>query len=247
MTIGRQGVDDRLVVDPPAREVAPGLLGGAARTGSSTWCSRSMPGEVLVVGEADRRRWAAGRGRRGCAARRPATAGSWMPICRQSRAWRGADPGLMASWRAAASSMAVSGGQPRAPGHRGAEPHERRVVGVALGHLGRPALPGAVEVGQLARCPEPVVPGQDLGAPGRGAGPGGRAGSPRSPGPRRPSRGWGGRRSPGRPPADPVPAATNSRASEPLPVHGGDAQGEDRRAGHGQGVAEVGARSATTR
>ena len=52
-------------------------------------------------------------------------------------------------------------------GHRGAEPDERRVVGVALRDSGGPALPVAVERRQLVHGVEPVVAGQDLGTPRR--------------------------------------------------------------------------------
>ena len=70
-----QRVDDRLVVDPPALEVPPRLVQVALR-GEVHLLEAAEAVVELRLGEADaRRRERVGR-RRGCAARRPWTAGS---------------------------------------------------------------------------------------------------------------------------------------------------------------------------
>jgi hypothetical protein len=51
------------------------------------------------------------------------------------------------------------------------EEEQHRIGGVALGYVGRPRLPSCVEVGEGVSDSDQLVPGQELGSPGRNTGP----------------------------------------------------------------------------
>ena len=160
-----QGVDDRLVVDPPTLEVEPGVV----RRALGREIDRLEPAEafvellarqtdgrrgerVVVVGDAQR----PGHGTQAVDPHREAEAG--LP-------WRlrGAH-GVVERRRVHHRHQAD---QPTAGRDGRAEPDQPGVVGVALRHGGRPALPVRVQRRELVHGVQPVGAGQDLGTPGR--------------------------------------------------------------------------------
>ena len=158
-------VDDWLVVDPPTLEVEPGVV----RRALGREMHRLEPAEPFVeflARQAD--------GRRG---ERVLVVGDAQ---RPGHGTQAVDPHGQAEaglpWRLRGTDCVVErrrvhhrhqADQPAAGRDGRAEPDQPGVVGVALRHGGRPALPVRVQRRELVHGVQPVGAGQDLGAPSR--------------------------------------------------------------------------------